>query len=346
MKHQPGKSKEADRDDATMERLLRLAGPRKPIPPDLEARVYGRVHEEWLASTRSPETDRVYRQVHRAWSRKERIARIRRWAVPLAVAASIVLAVVAIRQPDLPQPAPGAIGTVARVVGTQATGALPQTGEEIFPGMTITTGAEEGISLLLAGNISFRIGENSTIEATGAHEFRLLRGRVYADTGDLMYRGSHLLVVTPAATVTDIGTQFAVIVDGDDLEVAVREGRVDVKQDDAVRIAVAGQRLRVNPAGIGTVDELLPHEAYWQWTSTLAPAFDIEGKSLLEFLRWAARETGKKLEFEDQDLRMAAMRVDLHGTVVDIPPVEALHSVLATTTFEYEIETDRILIRR
>ena len=346
MKQQSGNSKDPDRDDETMERLLRLAGSRKPIPPDLEARVYDRVHREWLASSSPPEADRVYRKVHRAWSRKDRNVQFRRWAIPLAMAASVVLAVLVIRQPDLPQNAPGAIGTVAKVVSAQATGNLPETGQEIYPGMTFATGPGEGISLILADNISFRIGENSNIEATGVHEFRLAQGRVYADTGDLMYRRSNLSIATPVATVSDIGTQFAVIANGDDVEVAVREGRVDVKQGDIVSIAVAGERVQLDSGGIGNVGEVLPHDAYWQWTSSLAPAFDIEGKSLLDFLRWAARETGKRLEFEDQELRMAAMRVDLHGTVADISPVEALKSVLATTTFDFQIDADRILIKR
>ena len=178
------------------------------------------------------------------------------------------------------------------------------------------------------------------------HAFRLVGGRVYADTGDLMYRRNNLLVHTSIATVSDIGTQFAVSIDDDDLEVAVREGRVDIRRDTATDVAVAGERMQIDASGVSNIDELLPHDAFWQWTSSLAPAFDIEGKSLLEFLRWAARETGKRLEFEDQELRMAAMRVDLHGTVVDIAPIDALRSVLATTTFDYQIDSDRILIKR
>ena len=346
MKQQSGNSKESGRDDETMERLLRLAGPREPIPPDLEARVYDRVHQEWRASAGRPEADRVYRQVHHVWSRNDRNIRIRRWAVPLTMAASIVLAVLVIRQPDSPQNTQRAIGTVARVVGAEGTANLPEIGQAIYPGMTFATGPAEGISLHLADNVSFRIGENSSVEATGEHEFRVSEGRVYADTGDLMYRSRNLLVLTPTAAVTDIGTQFAVIVDDEDLEVAVREGRVDVKQDDTVSIAVAGERMLLDSGGIGIVEALAPHDAFWQWTSSLAPAFDIEGKSLLEFLRWAARETGKRLEFEDQELRMAAMRVDLHGTVADMPPIEALQSVLATTTFAFQVEADRILIKR
>jgi hypothetical protein len=91
---------------------------------------------------------------------------------------------------------------------------------------------------------------------------------------------------------------------------------------------------------------IAPHDPYWDWTASLAPVFDIENKSLLDFLRWAARETGRELVFEDNELRMSAMRTDLHGSVEDFEPLEAVESVLATTNFRYRLEADRIVIAR
>jgi hypothetical protein len=87
-------------------------------------------------------------------------------------------------------------------------------------------------------------------------------------------------------------------------------------------------------------------DEYWNWTTNLAPAFDIEGRSLMDFLKWAARESGRILYFEDTELRMAAMRTDLHGSIADFSPLEAIESVLATTAFRYHIEHDRIVIER
>jgi hypothetical protein len=109
---------------------------------------------------------------------------------------------------------------------------------------------------------------------------------------------------------------------------------------------VAGERLRLGHDGQVTVDSIAPNDPYWNWTAALAPTFDIENKSLLDFLRWAARETGRELIFEDNELRMSAMRTDLHGSVADFAPLEALESVLATTNFHYRILADRIVIER
>ena len=111
-------------------------------------------------------------------------------------------------------------------------------------------------------------------------------------------------------------------------------------------MAVAGERLRIDASGDAVVGAVESHTDFWAWATELAPPFDIENKSLLDFLRWAARETGRELVFEDQDLRMSAMRTDLHGSVAGFQPMEAIESVLATTSFRYRIEPDRIIIVR
>ncbi len=60
MNDKSGQDKNFDRDDEAMARLLRLAGPRAPIPEDIESRVYDRVKTEWRASTEQPEGSAVY----------------------------------------------------------------------------------------------------------------------------------------------------------------------------------------------------------------------------------------------------------------------------------------------
>jgi len=43
---------------------------------------------------------------------------------------------------------------------------------------------------------------------------------------------------------------------------------------------------------------------------------------------------------------MAAMRTELHGSVEDFGPIEAIESVLATTAFKYRIEQGKVVIER
>jgi ferric-dicitrate binding protein FerR (iron transport regulator) len=335
-----------DRDDETMQRLLRLAGPRAAIPDEIEARVYDRVRREWQASSKPPESARVYKHVRREWEKGAARRRYRRWALPVALAASVVLAVTIVLQPPPMAPERIAIGTVAKLVGDTASGALPAIGEPIYAGEVLTTGAGQKLSVVINNVESLRLDQNTTLAVLAKDEFRLESGRVYADTGDFMYRDRGLIINTAMGSVTDVGTQFAVQVAAERLDVAVREGRVDVSHGTNEFVAVAGERLRLVQDDEPLVVTVAPHDSFWNWTASLAPVFDIEDKSLLDFLRWAARETGRELVFEDNELRMSAMRTDLHGSVENFEPLEAVESVLATTNFHYRIQPDRIIIER
>jgi ferric-dicitrate binding protein FerR (iron transport regulator) len=223
---------------------------------------------------------------------------------------------------------------------------LPAIGEPIYAGEVLTTGLGQKLSVVINNAESLRIDQNTTLAFVAKDEFRLDTGRVYADTGDFMYRDAGLIIDTAMGSVTDVGTQFAVQVAAERLDVAVREGRVDVSHGTNEFVAVAGERLRLAQDDEPLVVTVEPHDSFWNWTASLAPVFDIEDKSLLEFLRWAARETGRELVFEDNELRMSAMRTDLHGSVENFEPLEAVESVLATTNFHYRIQADRIIIER
>jgi ferric-dicitrate binding protein FerR (iron transport regulator) len=335
-----------DRDDETIERLLRLAGPRAPVPEDIEARVYDRVHREWQATSQQPDGARVYQFVRRAWEKDTAKQRYLRWALPAALAASVVIAVTLFMQPPTSAPDRIVIGAVAKVVGDGRGAALPAIGQPVYAGEVLATGAGQRLSIRINGVESLRIDENTTLAFVAKGEFRLDSGRMYADTGDFMYRDRGLIIHTALGSVSDVGTQFAVEVAAERLDVAVREGRVDVSHGTSALVAVAGERLRLVRGDEPRVDTVEPFDPFWSWTAALAPPFDIENKSLLDFLRWAARETGRELVFEDNELRMSAMRTDLHGSVENFEPLEAVESVLATTKFRYRIQAGRIVIER
>lgn len=343
MKENDRNNMNVDRDEETMARLLRLAGSRPDVPEDVESRVYDRVLSEWQESTGAPDEARVYQFVRREWESQARFGAVKRWAVPIAMAASALLALALVLQPSPEVAVPVAVGTIARVVDDAGAGSRWSVGQIVYAGDRVTTGAGERLSVMLDSAESLRLDQNTELVVEAAGEYQLASGRVYADTGDFVYRDKSLSIDTPFGVVTDVGTQFAVGLASEVLEVAVREGRVDVESASGQVIAIAGERLRVRQDG-ATVDTLEPSDSYWGWAARLAPAFEIEGKSLLEFLRWGARETGRELVFASDETRMAAMRVDLHGSVADFDPEEALEFILAGTSFDYRIDTDRIVI--
>ena len=334
-----------DRDERAMADLLRLAGPREPVPPEVERRVYARVKQEW-ARHAQPDTETVYRNVRASWSEAAaRPRRIRRWAIPVALAASAVFALLLILPGPVTDSPAVAVGTVTVAAETSGSGKVYAVGDTISAGATLSTSDAGGMSIRLANAESIRLDRNTTLVVYDETSFELRNGRVYADTGDLMYRDQGLVIDTAMGSVTDIGTQFAVSIGDTELDVAVREGRVDVAQDDEVFVAVAGERIRLDGSG-ASITPISARDDYWAWTADLAPAFEIDGEPLLDFLRWAARETGYELVFEDNELRMQAMRVDLHGSVSDFAPLDAVEAVLAGTTFKYRITDGKIIIER
>ncbi len=335
---------ELARNEETLARLFRIAGSRDEIPVEIESRVYERVLKDWRSGTETPDGARVYDLVQRSWKKQAVRSRAARWMLPIAVAASAVLVAVLMTQPvEVPRVE---VGTVAKVVPPATGGSAFALGDKIYVGMTIETAEDQGLSFLLARNESLRLDENSQLRVDDGDRFTLLRGRVYADTGEFVYRDGGLRIDTVFGAVTDIGTQFAVALQDDVLDVAVREGRVDVRRDSDKYIAMSGERLTLARKGDAVIDPLALIDDYWSWTTELAPTFDIEGKSVLEFLKWVARESGRILFFENSELRMTAMRTELHGSIVDFTPLEAVESVLATTAFRYRVEPDRIVIER
>ena len=237
-----------------------------------------------------------------------------------------------------------AVATVADVVTpTQAAGDY-RTGSTVYEGDIIETGQGEGVSLLLARNASLRIDENTRFRVDATDEFTLLEGRIYVDTGQFIYRDGGLRIHTLFGVVSDIGTQFAVTTGIDSLDISVREGRVELAAGADVHSARMGQQLTLEQGQGASIGNLDTHDPYWDWIAALTPAFDTSNKSLLDFLKWAARETGRELRFTTDESRMFAMRTDVHGSISRLTPDEALMAILSTTTLEYDIESDKIVL--
>ena len=303
-------------------RLIRLAGPRPAVPEDVRGRVYAAVRREWQSN----------------YERRRTL----RWGIPFALAASaIVVAMLMLRAPDV------AVAPVATVVlvgdgGNTASGDLAP-GDSVYPGTAVVTG-ERGAALALNNGLSVRLDARTQATFESLEAVVLDGGRLYADTGQSIYDDRSITVRTPVGSATDVGTQFAVAFDGDGMRVAVREGRVDVAAGRDAWTAQAGDLLTVGADRAAAFDRVSRHDDSWDWASSLAPAFDIDNRSLLDFLKWAARETGRELVFESEAVRLAAMRTTLGGSIEDFTPMEAMSSVMPTTRFSWRLEEGRILV--
>lgn len=311
--------------DDTVSTLMNLAGPRSVIRADIERRVHDNVRQHWQSETQG----------------RSKL----RWAIPAALAATILIAFAFNTQNSAVQLQQ--IGTIANVYGdSQASKQDFTIGRALYAGETLETGPRIGISVSLTGDISLRIDANSSLQFDAADEITLLSGQVYADSGERIYRDRHLTISTEFGTATDIGTQFSVSVSDSLLSVAVREGRVDVVQGQSTIVANAGEKLLVQNGNDVIVESVTPYDESWQWASSLAPEYSNASQSLLEFLKWAARETGRTLVFSSDEVRLATMRSEWFGSVKGFTPDEALSSILATTQFDYEVDEKSITIDR
>lgn len=310
-------------DNDSVARLIQLAGPRPAIPADVRQRVHTAVRREWQT----------------AYEKRRRAVR---WGMPFALAATVLVAAfLVLRAPEV------AITPVATVVlvgdgaGDTSTGLTP--GEVVYAGTALVTG-DHGVALALNNGLSVRLDVGTTVTFDSIKSIVLEEGRLYADTGPAIYDDRSITVRTSVGSATDVGTQFAVALDGDDMRVAVREGRVDVTAGRDAWTARAGELLTINPGSGATFDSVSLHDDSWDWASSLAPAFDIENRSLLDLLKWAARETGRELVFESEEVRIAAMRTTLSGSIEDFTPMEVIGAVMPTTRFGWRVEDSRILV--
>jgi hypothetical protein len=184
-------------------------------------------------------------------------------------------------------------------------------------------------------------------------ELRLTRHRSrLRDWAGLAYVDSHcarraaggFALRTAAGTVRHLGTQYEARFDGGRLHVAIREGSVSIDTPDGPVSAVAGEQI-VLDRGRVTRGDIEAHDTSWDWVGSVAPTFAIEGRLLSDFLRWAARETGRDLEYASEETEREAAQIVLRGSIEGLRPDESIGAVGSTTGLALNVERDRIEVR-
>jgi hypothetical protein len=145
--------------------------------------------------------------------------------------------------------------------------------------------------------------------------------------------------------IEHVGTEFEVLSNDRLVRLRVREGAVRLKGESRDIAAEAGTELTAMSDGTVTQSTVATYGRDWLWVAALAPDYEIEGKPLLGFLQWVSRETGRQVEFSDAHAREVAERTILHGSVRGREPLDALSSVLSTTSLSYQIRGNAIWIQ-
>jgi ferric-dicitrate binding protein FerR (iron transport regulator) len=319
--------------EARVEYALRDALRIQPLDPQAMARMRVATVREWRLAT--GKGGRVPR------------ARLGLWA---AVAAALAMVAIAVLWSVSPVSDSALFGLIARSdagnadlrfqIGRQRS---VQAGDALRTGNTLKTHGPVLITLSNGGTL--RIAAGTVMEVTGHTEALLRHGQVYVDLPPGTTTTSPFRLATRAGTVEHVGTEFEVLSNDQVVRVRVREGRVRLRGPTQEAIAEEGTELIATKAGVVSRRSISTYGRDWLWVAALAPDYEIEGRPLLGFLEWASRELGRPLKFSDGHAREVAERTILHGSVRGREPLDALASVLATTSLSYEIRGDTIWIQ-
>lgn len=217
------------------------------------------------------------------------------------------------------------------------------TGEIVATGDTLQTDGQSRAALAFADGLSVRIDHDTTLKIAATDRIELVSGALYVDAPPGTQRIAALTVQTRAGLVQHIGTQYQVRTHGDDIEVGIREGRVQISNKTGTSTAEAGERISVTARGETTREQISSQDPQWQWATKTGPRFDINNATLAAFLTWLARESGRHVVYASAQAEAAARAVTLRGSIEGLDLDAALTIVLSTTTLRrYETKPDSI----
>jgi len=303
--------------DNDIAQLLSIAGKRDEPPAQVQARVRAAVMASF-EELPHPET-----------------RRLRRFIPITAAAAALALAIVLLERPAQQIPSAGEILFSSGETQVQNTAGTATRVRHLTAGSSLHTGQDGRLLVALGSQTQLRADAQTSVTVESATEIRLHQGRIYIDSA----AGEKLSVRTRYGTVEDIGTQFEVIARDDTLAVAVREGSVNVSVGDRQLSSRAasghGERLRFEQTRLTERSVLSTTDSHWQWIHRASPGFKLQNHSVAEFLDWAARESGRTLDFESALVRQQAeMPAALQGNAAVGADLETINQVLRTTRFE------------
>jgi len=285
------------------------------------------------------------------WRASNRQQSRRRW-LPLATAASALLAVAAAWTAyRFGSPAgDGAIlGTVARLesaslvaVRTLRSDVVLKAGSAIRAGQSLDVRGDALVTLAGGGNL--RLARATAFAVLSEHAIKLERGELYVDISPGSRSGAAFVVITPAGEFRHVGTQFSVAIVNGVTRLRVREGLVRRHADDGDSTVNAGTEVVYDRAGNAAPRSFATTGRDWAWAEAMAPDIDIEDRPLLEFLAWFSRETGRKLVLADASARQQASSIHMHGNVQGLTAMEALTAVMASTSLRFELPEGAIRV--
>lgn len=323
--HDSGAGAPSDPIDRNLTDALRTT----PLTPEALARIHAAVRQEWRTLHPAPGDSGSRRKL---------------WMALAAGLCAIALILAWIKQPPS---TPLLFGSASRI--DQGPSLLRSTGapsHSLLPGDSVRTGDEitvQGLALIsLREGSNLRLAAGTVIEVLGPNDVELSRGMIYVDHPPQAAALSPLRLHTRAGIIEHVGSAYEVFSSGQVVRVRVREGQIRLVGLDT--LVAAGTEIVVNSGGVISRGSVALNGEPWRWVASVAPAYEIEGRPLLEFLQFESRELGYELVFADEHARQVAERTILHGNVRGREPLDAVNSVLATTSLTYSIRGNTLQV--
>ncbi len=318
-------------DDRLVEKLLEHAAPRPAPPSDDEAIVREAVLAEWQTVT----------------GRIRMRQRVLRFAVAATVLLGVALLLNALRVDDLPAVQVASIdrshGPIY-LLGEQSELQEMKGLHAISAGQIVVSGDAAGIGFAWGNGGSLRIGENTRVEFTSTDALFLHHGRIYFDSHSSQ-TGATLRIDTEHGSVRHLGTQYMAFADVHRLQVSVRQGEVEVDGHYAdTATAAEGQQLTLTGAARPSIVNFSGFGEAWAWVEATAPAAEVDGKTVHEFLLWVARETGLTVAYESAAAEEQARAGILRGNVDDMDPRDELRLRMSGEDLDYRIQGGTIYV--
>jgi hypothetical protein len=314
---------EANREDREIALLLEIAGPAPDLP------------EEEVAPIRAA--------AQAVWRRQQRGRVLRRragWVATAALAASLALVVATRRSPEPLAEPREIVATVALRSGDVLINGSAALGASLLAGSVVETSADGALALSLVDGASVRLASATRLLVETRQRVVIEEGAVYIDSGNRA--GPGIAVASAFGVVTEIGTQFEVrlLPPGGKLpprmRVRVREGQVRVEGNTGAVAAQAGDEL-VLGGPVTQTSRLASDHPDWEWAARAAPAPQVNGRPLPEFLDWVAREMG--VVWRSELSRKHLEGIVLHGSLEGLTPREALDTVLTGSDLTWQLRT-------
>jgi ferric-dicitrate binding protein FerR (iron transport regulator) len=313
-----------DDRDADLAALLRAVGSRTDPPAVSTAEVRAAVAAEWRAvvASRQPAKRRF----------------VQPWMAVAATVATVAIAVGITMPRWIGTDSPGTpVASVALVSGSvdvrhsNTADWRPLTADtSIVANDEIRTTASGRVALRRPDGLEMRLDGATQLAFDGGMRASLESGSVYVDSGTTGAQLEPFVIRTPLGDVRHLGTQYLASLEQGRLHVAVREGQVAVGDGGAPVVAGAGETLAIASNGTVSRGTVPLYGEAWHWAESLAPGFAIDGRSLDEFLAWAARETGRKLVYTSPNAAREAEATRLNGSVAGLATEAAVAAVLSS----------------